>query len=191
MRKLISFVLVIVLLLASAIVSASPSILPDDVLSRLTINYDKFKDSYSVRPSFDYLEPPLDGTQVKLYAFHDANSKRLVMHVNYTGKGWIFFDYCIFLVGDQRYRTPIYSSVSDPVYRNVLSSTDLVSESIYMDAKDAEIMSIINSIETSNDNVAVEYKLYGSKGTISGKLSSRELQSWHDVFSYYASIELP
>jgi len=191
MRKFISPVMVIVLLFASAIVSASPSILPDDVLSRLTINYDKFEDSYSVKPSFDYLETPLNGTQVKLYVFYDANSKSLNMRVSYTGKDWIFFDSCIFLVGDKRFRTPIYSSINDPVYRDVISGTDLVIESIYMDAKVAEIMSIINAIETSSDNVAVEYKLYGSKGTISGKLSSRELQSWHDVLSYYASIELP
>lgn len=181
----------IILLLVIAITAlASPSTLPEDVLSRLQITYDKFKDSYSVRPSYDYLEALIDGPQVKLMAFHDSTSKRLVMHVNYTGKDWIFFDYCIFLVGDKRYTTPIYSATSDSVFRNTISSINRVSESIYMSADSPVIAEIIEAIRLNGDSTSVEYRLYGSKGSISGKMGVRDIQSWRDMYDYYDAVEV-
>lgn len=191
MKKLSIAVLSIILLLVIAFTTlASPSTLPDDVLSRLQITYDKFKDSYSVKPSYDYLEMLIDGPQVKLMAFHDLAGKRLVMHVNYTGKDWIFFDYCIFLVGDKRYTTPTYSAVSDSVYRNTLSSINRVSESIYMSTDSPVIAEIIEAIRLNGDSTNVEYRLYGSKGSVSGKMGVRDIQSWHDMCDYYNAVEI-
>lgn len=170
------FIVILVVLLTYS-VGAAP--LPDDLLSRLDIKYDKFEDTTRVKSAIEgsagdglnwsFLEILITKEDVKCF-----------MTVMYIAPQSIDLKRVVFLIDNTRYELPtdtqiIYGSTSYGYY----------GERLIFSADIKVIWELICDIAATGTEGIIEYKLIGSRGSKFGVFTKTQIQAWIDVLEYY------
>lgn len=186
MKKLSIAVLSIILLLVIAFTAlASPSTLPEDVISRLSIEYDKFEDSTSVRPKVEGFWGT-SPAKIFLSVSETTNIKFCYLIICFFGDTWKFMDRCVFLVDGVRYETgDSLSSVQD-----IMSDGSVYEAMGFSASAGSETENIVRAIyQAASRGGVVEFKVIGKKDDIIGQFTPTQLQSWLDVYDYFNAID--
>lgn len=187
MKRVHLIVAVLLVLFITTTVAMTPSALPEDVISRLDIKYDKFAGSTSIRPAgLDYGGNSI--AQIYLTIQETSEYKYCFLNVAYLGKSWRFIERIVFLVGDERFEL----KPALDVHRSVLESGSVLELMGFSAGLGGEAEDVVKTIYRAAINrTPVEFKVYDSKGGITGIFTKPQLQAWQDILDYYMAIDKP